>query len=152
MKLNAPYRGRLPAAPEQATPDLARDSNQAMDTQGTYSQGDSIKAIPLASVNAPGTGPLAMETARPATPASNPGGNRSMTKPESPRPAKGFSEPGSASSIADPVEMIRRIDQRQRKVLDDLDRLNQRIVDIIELFNATRASEVCENAAIDSAA
>ena len=45
-----------------------------------------------------------------------------------------------ALSQANPCELetIRMIDQRQTQVLDDLDRLNQRILDIIELYTASR--------------
>ena len=39
------------------------------------------------------------------------------------------------------VETIRIIDQRQTQVLEDLERLNQRILDIIELHTANRQPE-----------
>ena len=39
------------------------------------------------------------------------------------------------------VETIRLIDQRQNQVLEDLEQLNQRILDIIELYNANRGDD-----------
>jgi hypothetical protein len=46
----------------------------------------------------------------------------------------------SQNPLAD-RETLRLINQRQDLVLEDLDRLNQRILDIIELYSATRDSQ-----------
>lgn len=43
-----------------------------------------------------------------------------------------------SESTDNDLETIRLIDQRQNQVLEDLDTLNQRILDIIDLYNASR--------------
>ncbi len=43
-----------------------------------------------------------------------------------------------SESTDNDLETIRLIDQRQNQVLEDLDTLNQRILDIIDLYNAGR--------------